>query len=401
MKKLLWVGDAGVPSGFAVATHHILEVLQHEYDISVLAINFRGDPTGYPDFLRGRMWAAAVHGDMFGVRRLVWMCDLVKPDVIVLQNDGWNVPAYVKVLQASAYKDVPIVAIVAVDGKNFCGAWLDGVTLAIFWTQFALDEAYNGGYKGLAEVIPLGVDTDIYYPMDKKTARRNRGIPEQLLDKFIVGNVNRNQSRKRWDLTIRYFAEWVHASKVADAFLYLHCAPTGDTGVDVKPLARYYGILPRLILMEPAVFYGIEEAEMRDTYNSFDVQVSTTQGEGFGLTTLEGMACGVPQIVPEWSALGEICADAAWMVPCTTTAIGPPYVNVIGGVADETKFISALRAHYTNYLNVQTVNSQDALKRALEPRFRWSNVGQAYVTAIGSLLAQRQAQQEKEEVMAS
>lgn len=399
-KKLLWVGDAGVPSGFARATHEILKTVMLDYDVTVLGLNYRGDPHPYPYDI----WACWPGGDAMGVGRLVWMCDSVKPDVIVIQNDGWNIPMYVRRLrQVAEYSRVPVVATVAVDGQNFQGAWLDGVAHAIFWTDFALAEARAGGYAGPASVIPLGVDLEVYRPHDKAEARARR-FPigphmtaearretEKARGAFIVGNVNRNQPRKRWDLMIKYFASWVKGFRVDDALLYAHVAPTGDEGFRIAELARYYGVIDRLALMEPATWYGLTEQEMADTYNCFDVNASTTQGEGFGLTALESMACGVAPVLPDWSGLGAWARGAAILVPCSTTCVGPPYVNVIGGVVDEEPFVQALHVLYLDR-EARVKAGAAALERARRDEFRWENIGAAYVKAIGVALAPHKAE---------
>lgn len=385
MKKLLFVGDAGCPSGFAKATHAILETLRHIYDVTVLGINYRGDPHDYPY----KIFAAAPGGDSFGIGRLVWMCDLVKPDVIILQNDGWNIPMYVSQLRTKKsngeyafpeHAGIPIVAIVAIDGKNFQGGWLDGVAHAIFWTKFALDEARLGGYEGPASVIPLGVDTTIFKPAPKREARYQVGIGT-IGDAFVVGNVNRNQPRKRLDLTIKYFAAWVKQYTIDDAYLFLHVAPTGDTGTHVQQLAKYHGVIERLILVQPPTFYGITDEAMAATYNCFDVLISTTQGEGFGLTTLEAMACGVPCILPRWAALGDWAREAALMIPCPTTAVGPPYVNVIGGVPDQAAFVAALDAFYYSS-ETRAGYAKHGMALAREDRYGWAGIGQRYAEAL-------------------
>ena len=198
MRKVLWVGDGpDCPSGFGLASRKIIEQLDHrqkgDLDVTVLGINHRGDPgtVPYP------VYAAAAGGDWMGAARLVWMCDLVQPDVIVIQQDPWNIPEYIaRLKQFKEHANIPVVGSIAVDGKNCRGTLLNQLTHTIFWTQFALDEARAGGFLGEASIISLGVDLDTYYPMDKLEAREKK-LPMALDAKFIVGNVNRNQLRKR------------------------------------------------------------------------------------------------------------------------------------------------------------------------------------------------------------
>jgi D-inositol-3-phosphate glycosyltransferase len=156
MRRLLWIGDAGCETGFARSTHKILETVYREWDVHVLGINYRGDPHDYPYPI---YMAQRYPGDLFGIRRLQEMLQKVKPDLIVVQNDPWNFPSYMKRLG-----ETPVVGIVAVDGKNCRGRSLNGLKHAIFWTDFGEKEAKRGGYVGTSSVIPLGVDTEIYYP---------------------------------------------------------------------------------------------------------------------------------------------------------------------------------------------------------------------------------------------
>ncbi|NCQ29488.1 MAG: glycosyltransferase family 4 protein, partial [Armatimonadetes bacterium] len=41
-------------------------------------------------------------------------------------------------------------------------------------------------------------------------------------------------------------------------------------------------------------------------YNLFDVMVLPTMGEGFGLQFLEAMACGIPVVATDCSAVTEL-----------------------------------------------------------------------------------------------
>ncbi len=374
MRKLLWIGDAGVATGFAKCTHQTLEVLRRTWEIHVLALNYQGDPHPWPYSLYP-CWPG---GDLFGVQRVSGLVKKIQPDLVVIQNDPWNIPEYLKKID----KKIPVVASMPVDGKNCQGQILNDLDLAIFWTQFGLSEARKGGFTGKAEIIPLGVDLDLYKPMDRIEARKIVGLPG-LEDAFIVGNVNRNQPRKRLDLTIQYFAEWIHSSGI-DAYLFLLIAPTGELGYDVRQLMKYYGFgndRKKLILSEPHIGNGLDEKTLPAIYNSFDVQISTTQGEGWGLTTMEGMACGIPQIVPRWAALGEWCEDAVHLVDCDNQIVTPNHINAIGGLPNRKEFIEALQNMYVsrswsdNTKGGWAWYSERGRELVRRPEYNWKNIG--------------------------
>jgi D-inositol-3-phosphate glycosyltransferase len=377
MKKLLWVGDAAVSSGFARATHGVLDVLKETWEITVLGLNYIGDPHPYPYDIYP-CWPG---GDAFGLGRLNDIAGGIQPDVIVFQNDTWNVPGYLAKLQYACKK----VAVMPVDGKNVAsGKKLNDLDLGIFWTHFGLNEARKGGFTQRGEVIPLGVDLDIYKPVDRMAARQELGLPKKVMDAFIIGNINRNQPRKRLDLTIQTFARWVREYQHDDAYLFLYVAPTGDSGYDCTQLMHYYGFSKgskRLILVEPHLGHGYKEEALKYVYSSFDVQISTTQGEGWGLTTLEGMACGIPQLIPDWAALGEWAAPAAVTVECTSEECTPNGINVIGGVADIGLLVDSLEMLYT-HAETRDKLRDAGLALAAQPEYRWDAIGRQFAEAL-------------------
>jgi len=374
MKKLLWIGDAIVATGFARCTHKTLEAFMGDWEIHVLGLNYLGDPHSYPYDIYP-CWPGK---DLFGLGRTAELTRKIRPDVVIVQNDPWNVPEYVKRVGPT-----PVVATMPVDGKNCKGKELNGLALGIFWTEFGRLESQRNGYSGPSAVVPLGVDLDLYKPVDTPIAetRRMCGLPLFLKDAFIIGNVNRNQPRKRLDLSIQYFAEWIKSYKIDDAYLFLQVAPTNDMGYDTTQLMEYYGISNRLILVEPEVGIGLPEAKLVKTYSCFDLQISTTQGEGWGLTTMEGMACGVPQIVPDWSALGEWSRKAARMIPCNQVAVTPGYVNAIGGIPEKKEFITALHDFYTDSV-LRKKYSNAGLQLVKQPQYRWPRIASQFREAV-------------------
>jgi glycosyltransferase involved in cell wall biosynthesis len=359
--------------------------LSSEFEIVILALGYRGDPHPFPF----RIFPAFVGGDAHGVNRIAEIVLAEHPDLILIQNDPWNIPPY---LEALGGCPAPILGAVAVDGLNCQGSALSGLDHAIFWTEFAAAEAKRGGYTGAASVIPLGVDRSIYRPMPKREAWQTFGnaVAEKLeaRDAFIVGNVNRNQPRKRLDLTISYFAKWIQTHDAPRAMLFLHVCPTGETGCDVRQLVKYYGLTGRVILAEPNIGIGESEERVRETYCCFDVLLTTTQGEGFGLPTLEAMACGIPAIVPYWSALGEWAAPYALAVPCDMTSITPNGINVLGGVADRDMTIANLDYLYSSEEGREAFR-QKALICAEKPEFQWRNIANRYSEVLRTILEGR------------
>jgi D-inositol-3-phosphate glycosyltransferase len=358
--------------------------MKQHWDVTVLGINYDGDPTdfGYPVYPALRAQDVHTGGDFFGVHRVQTLMRVVEPDVVVLLNDPWNIPQYVEQIRG-VNPAVPVIGSLAVDAKNCSGKSLEDLQLAIFWTEFGRHEAEIGGFRGNTAVIPLGVDLSVFRPIDKAIARSIfsvrdavTGDPIDVSNAFIVGNVNRNQPRKRHDLLIQYFAEWVRRYKIPDAYLFFHVAPTGDVGWDLTQLMKYYGVDDRIIRVTPGVRHGVPDETLAHEYNSFDVMV-TAACEGWGLPHLEGMACGIPQIVPDWSALGDWPGDAAIRIPCSSTYVTPNLFNTVMGIPDRAEVIAALQTMYTN----KTLRADFGIRgmvKAGNPSYNWKNIGAEY-----------------------
>lgn len=382
--KLLWWGDAVAPTGFARVTHSVLERLTSRWEIGVLGINHVGDPHHYPY----PIWPARV-GDTspYGVDRAALLVKDFQPDVVLINNDPWNVSQFLKVLPP----ETPVVAYMPVDGRNcFYGRHLNALAAAILYTQFGADEITKSGYTGPLSVIPHGIDLATFRPSaDRRALREQLGLQQRFGDLFIVGNVNRNQPRKRQDLTIAYFADWwKQAGMPAHARLYFHYA--GRDGWNLVQLARFYGVHDQLMQSfdnAGAGFQHVSDEDLAVAYNLFDVQVSTTQGEGWGMTSHEGMACGVPQILPDWSAFGEWARDGAILIPCTSTAVTTQGVNVVGGIADRAAFVAALDLLYTTP-SLRALWGERARKCASKPEYNWDSIGESFHDVLSRVVEQ-------------
>ena len=393
--RIIWVGDAVVSTGFSLCTHNVCDVL-HEmgHEVIVIGINHFGSPHDYPYKIYPAVDPFDGGRDAFGVGRLALLTQRLNPDVICILQDPWNIDGYLKEL-AALKKDCPevtippVVAWCAVDSLNQRGDQLNGLSRLIVWTDFAAKELKKGGYKSDIDVVNLGVDLERFSPRDKEESRKIAGISNISVDSFVVGVVGRNQPRKRLDLTLSYFSAWIKSCGVDNAYLYLHVAPTGEQGCNIHSLVRYYGLGGKVVLSQPHIGHGIVGDEMAYIYSAFDVYMSTSQGEGWGLPCMEAMACGVPCIVPDWSALGDWPREAVVKVPCTSTALTAPlnsYPYTIGGVPDETEFVRALHNLYTSAAH-RDVYRRRGPSLVAQERFRWPNIGGRFESILRSVVS--------------
>lgn len=384
LPKILWVSDAAVETGFARVTHNILGWLGSRWQRVVLGVNATGDPHPYPY----RIYPARVGGDFWGFGRFADLVKCEQPDVIVVQSDAWIVETFVEIA-AQIDKCPPVVGYMPVDAKGMkrsTVATLSNLALAVFYTEFGEEQALDAGFRGRSTSIGLGIRRELYRPMAKEEARRKL-LPEIPRGAFVIGNVNRNQPRKRLDLTIACFADWIRGG--GDGFLYLHCV-NGDAGYDLRELAHYYGVAERLYMPKaetPADL--LPESGMPTVYSAFDLQVSTAIGEGFGLCTLEGMACGVPQLVPEWAALAEWPRGAVRYVravPGEATIGGRGFG--IGAAPDRAELVTAIRELRDDVAQRRAL-SLAGIEHAAQPRFDWAQIAARFDRELSRVIAER------------
>ena len=105
-------------------------------------------------------------------------------------------------------------------------------------------------------------------------------------------------------------------------------------------------------------------------YSALDLQISTTQGEGFSLTTLEGLACGVPQIVPDFAALGEWARDVCTLVPVRSPMVSTASTNLVFWSVDYREMAAAMVKLYHSPAR-RRIAAQHGLMFVQQPQFRW------------------------------
>jgi glycosyltransferase involved in cell wall biosynthesis len=172
------------------------------------------------------------------------------------------------------------------------------------YTEFAKQEVlkYRPELKNKIDVIPHGNNSKNFFPLEKqKVLEFRKEYFGSNADKFIIGSVNRNQSRKDIPTTIFGFLEYKMAYN-KDSFLYLHMNPKDPMGWQLPQIMQQVGLVQGVDYMFPCeddYNKGASVEKLNKIVNTFDVFVSTATGGGWELTVTEAMGCKVPTIIPK------------------------------------------------------------------------------------------------------
>jgi len=148
-----------------------------------------------------------------------------------------------------------------------------------------------------ARVLEHGVDTETFHPVSAPEIRKKIGIPD---DAIVFLNCNRNSRRKRLDLTIQAFVLFCKRNPSSTAHLLLLTSKDGfyDIGsVLYNEIARHKfdcSSRVRTIFTDRLL---LKDEDINNFYNTADYGINTSYGEGYGLTVLEHLAVGKPQVL--------------------------------------------------------------------------------------------------------
>lgn len=151
-------------------------------------------------------------------------------------------------------------------------------------------------YNGRLDVIPLGVDTDHFKPMDKIEARQQLNIPQ---NKFVILWLGRLSAFDKADLYPLLIVFRRLLEKNEDLLLILagHDRAANPHVPSLKEYVQELGISDHVQFMQE---YSVINRNV--IYSAADVFTSPVDNlqETFGLTPIEAMACGIPQVVSDF-----------------------------------------------------------------------------------------------------
>jgi len=398
MVRILYCGDAFVETGFGRVAQYLLPALAAHHEVVVMSTNYHGDP--HPEAKHYTVYPAMLHGsDPFGSHRIKSIIQQTKPDLVWITNDIWvalqlwKVVADIKEeLGFKWFVYTPIDSYGLFPDLNEPMMKWDGIAT---YTQFGKKELELMGYSKPIEVVGHGTDFDKFFPMDKEECRKKLGVPE---DVFIIFNGNRNQPRKRIDLTLKAFIEF--AKDKPDARLWLNMG-SKDLGWDLIPLFKRiardegYDATNKLILTSPhfSVENCLSVEQLNMVYNAADIGINTCIGEGWGLVNTEHGSVGVAQVIPDHTSLAEIFNDIP-RIACNAAETDRNYG--LERLLPDPSSAAAVLDYYYNNREALKQNGQWCYNRLREEQFTWPYIQQQFLSIVNKVLAPEPVTPQKE-----
>jgi glycosyltransferase involved in cell wall biosynthesis len=269
----------------------------------------------------------------FGIGQMAAYLKAVRPDVFVVYNDPIVVGKCASALFGLPEEDrrgvlfVPYLDQIYMHLKPAFVGMLNRCASAVicftpYWEQVLADQ---GGTSPTAH-LRHGFDPARHFPVPRDLARAYFGMSP---DDFVVLNLNRNQPRKRWDVCLKAWAEFVQRRRAASAEAEAEGARPGKTAklliatslngawnlmeIYNRELAKR-GISPEdgrkhiVMLTAPQ---AMADSQINILYSAADVGINTADGEGFGLCTFEHAGVGVPQVASRVGGITDFLDDGS------------------------------------------------------------------------------------------
>ena len=222
-------------------------------------------------------------------------------------------------------------------------------------SSYLLDTARNYGYAGDADVIPNGVDTDVFAfnPHDRGRERDSR--------QRVIITTSRLVQKNAVDILIRAVAE------VKTKIPSVRCYIIGE-GSERAALEK---LTKDLQLIHEVIFLGsIPHEEIPFYLTKADVFVRASRSEGMGNSFIEAMSVGVPVIGTAVGGIPDIIDDNKTGIFCRTD--DPHHLaEKIQFLMSDTRVVADLRENG---------------RRLVEEKFSWDAITHSYYEIFESLL---------------
>ena len=310
-KKILVIADSPlVPSGVGTQTKYMIEGLLQtgEYSFVCLAGAIKHqdyrpqkvEPFG-DDFI--------IHPvDGYGSPQVIReMLDFYRPDVLWFMTDP-RFFAWLWEMEDEIRKNVPMIYYHVWDNypyPKFNKKFYDSNDVVCTISKVTDDIVRNVSPDVKCIRVPHTVDTNIF---KKKSQAELSSLRSKLgpKDKMMFFWNNRNARRKQSGTLVFWFKEFLDQVGHDKAVLIMHTEPKDPNGQDLEHILRELDLVDGQVLLSTQ---KMPPDELSKVYSYVDCTINIADAEGFGLATLEAIACETPINVNMTGGLQEQVTD--------------------------------------------------------------------------------------------
>ena len=396
--KLLWISRLGYPCSYSYVSEGLLPFLVPDYDLYVfctgivhteesrdkIAKQFKlsldkvfiiNKRLNNSDLAEDQEYFANY---FFGIYHLEQIIRQVQPNIILSIDDNIALERQWTLIRSTSWCfDFEFIPYMTVDIANLPNRPnspnifnLYPVKRILTMTNFAEQEIYKVSPKISVCILPHIVDPAIFHQLPNKKELQNKWLNDDT--SFVIGSINANNTRKRWDILLDSFFKFAQThDNVILLIKTTYLKPQRNFGL--VPCSEYD--LEQLIL-ETCQKYQLttskikifdkelSNVELNELYNCCDLGLSTTSGEGWGLTPCEMALCKIPQLVPEWSSFPNIFPKSQGLMQVREYPlyVGREYRNSPETLKD--KFIAIIKTyiyHESITSEVDNINLTDEI----------------------------------------
>ena len=336
-KRILVIADSPlVPSGVGTQTKYMIESLLKTQEFSFVCL---AGAISHPNYQPQKVdpWGEdwIIHPvDGYGNPQIIRdVLNHYKPEVMWFMTDP-RFYVWLWELEDEIRKNIPMIYYHVWDNypyPEFNKPYYDSNDLVCTISKVTDDIVRTLSPNVECIRVPHTVDTDIF---SAKSHSEYSHIVDEInaKEKMIFFWNNRNARRKQSGTLIFWFKEFLDKVGHDKAALIMHTEPKDPHGQDLEAIREYLGLSREQLVLSTQ---KMPPQELAKVYSMCDCTINISDAEGFGLATLESLACETPIIVNMTGGLQEQVTDGEkWfgvgIEPASKVVIGSqdvPYIH--------------------------------------------------------------------------
>tara|TARA_B100001540_G_scaffold317587_1_gene351420 strand:- start:2306 stop:3712 length:1407 start_codon:yes stop_codon:yes gene_type:complete len=407
----------GTSNGYSKVVYYICKEMEKYDDIELTIYGFQGiNNTNGANIRNDISDKIKLHDAMatedprrngFGEKEIGNYLKENPQDIIIIFNDNIVTTALTQTLVKECWdekKNFKLISymdqVYPYQKKNYItllNTFFDGIiTFTPYWENIAKKLGIK--LKNIY-YFPHGFDKNNYFPVDMKISRIYYNLPE---NDFLVLNLNRNQPRKRWDITIIAWAKFV------EKHYNLNVLNNNENEITKRNIKLVVGTMINgywdlMDIFENEINFTnvpweyaketiisiekpqqLSDKEINILYNACDIGLNTADGEGFGLCGFEGAGLGKAQVSSYVGGMIEFLSEEYSLIIKPSVAIYLDCKSVgIGGKAELTPPSEYSEAFWKYFSNPELVKEHGKKSREhILTHYRWETLVEYFYKKI-------------------